>query len=90
MTIGSSFESSPQRLLQEQQKTVPKCLVILLMTDPVNNMTVPHVRYSIPERFATFQLILNYYKKEVQGKEIGGDTKWRQHLTAVEKNVLLE
>ena len=69
---------------------MPQYLAIITTKDLVNNMIVPHVRYSIPERFATFQLILNYYKKEVQGKEIGGDTKWRQHLTAVEKNVLLE
>ena len=62
MATGSSLESSPQRLLQEQQTTMPQCLAILPATDPVNNMIVPHVRYSIPERFVTFKSILNHYK----------------------------
>ena len=65
MVIRSSFDSSPQRLLQEQQKKMQQCLAILPAADPVNNMIVPHVRYFIPERIATFQSILNHYKKEV-------------------------
>ena len=85
MEISSSFVSLPQRLLQEQRTTILKCLAILPAIDPVNNMIVLHVRYSIPERFVTFQSILNHYKKEVQGKEIGGGTKWRQYLIATEK-----
>ena len=28
---------------------------------------------------------MNHYKKEVRGKEIGGGTKWKQHLTTAEK-----
>ena len=84
MAIGSSFESSPQILSQEQQMIIPQYLTIIYMTDSVNNMIPPHVRYSIPERFATFQLILTNYKNEVQPKEVGGHTKWRQHLTDVE------
>ena len=59
-------------------------LVILPAIDPVNNTSVPRVRYSIPERFATFQSILTLYKNEVQPKDIGGDTKWIQHSTAAE------
>ena len=54
------------------------------MIDPVNNMIIPHVRYYIPERFATFQLILTHYKNEVQSKEIGGDIKWSQYLIVSE------
>ena len=77
MAISSSFESSPQRLLEEQQKTMPQCLAILPAINPVNNVIVPHARYSIPERVETFQLILTHYKNEVQPKDIGGDMKWR-------------
>ena len=48
ISIGSSFEASPKRLLEEQQKIIPKFLAILPTTDPVNNMIVSHIRYSIP------------------------------------------
>ena len=51
------------------------CLAILPSIDPVNNMSVPHVRYPTPERFATFQPTLNHYKIQVQGKDIGGGKK---------------
>ena len=75
LAIVSSLDSSPHRLLQEQQITMSQCLSILPAIDPVNNMIVPHIRYSIPERFETFQLIMTHYKNEVQGKEIGRGTQ---------------
>ena len=43
------------------------------MTDPVKNIIVLRVRYSIPKRVSTFQLILTYYKNEVHTKETGVD-----------------
>ena len=64
---------------------MPQCLAILPTKDSLNNMIVPHVKHSIPEMFATFQLILNHYKKEVQGKDIGVGTKCRQHLIVAKK-----
>ena len=85
MAIGSSFDSPPQRLLQEQHTTMPQCLATLPATDPVNNMIVHRVIYSTPEIFTTFQLILTHCKNEVLRKETGGGTTRRQYLTAVER-----
>ena len=79
--IVPSLESSPQRLLQEQQMKISQYMEILPVTDPVNNMIVPHLKYSILERFANFQSILTHYKNKVRGKKIGGSTKRRQYLT---------